>query len=122
MLALKSKCYFNLAVTESDVVNTVVDNIDASAVDLGLSKESNVAKDSAIYSDLDYPETPRLTVAQDIGQFATPEISSDLRYKLLKDPWKPDVIITFHPYLKESGNFFLIFAGLKSFHGSPIQI
>ena len=118
MLALKSKCYFNLAVTESDVVNTVVDNIDASAVDLVLSKESN----SAIYSDLDYPETPRLTVAQDIAQFATPEISSDLRYKLLKDPWKPDVIITFYPYLKESGNFFLIFAGLKSFHGSPIQI
>ena len=83
----------NLAVTESEVLNTDVDNIDVSTVDLVLSKESNVLKDLTVYSDLDHRDTPRSSTALDIGQYVTPEISSissDLRYKLLKDPWKPD--------------------------------
>ena len=74
-------------------MNTDVDNIDASAVDLVLSKESNVVKDLTVNSDLDSRVTQRSSIALDIGQYATleiPSISSDVRYKLLKDPWKPN--------------------------------
>ena len=79
-------------------MNADVDNIDASAVDLVLSKESNVVKDLTVNSDLDSRDTQRSSIALDIGQYSTPEIpsiSSDLRYKLLKDPWKPNANYNF---------------------------